>query len=338
MPLDFENAPHRRHNPLTGEWTLVSPHRTQRPWLGATEATEGERRPAHDPTCFLCPGNTRANGETNPDYDGTYVFANDYAALLPNTSGEEQGGLLRVAPAAGECRVVCFSPRHDLTLAEMPVPDIRRVVQTWADQTAELGQRWRWVQAFENKGEIMGCSAPHPHGQIWASDFLPSLVAREDERQRAYYAEKGAPLLRDALHEELASGERVVVAGQHWVLLVPFWATWPFEYLLLPRRSVARLPDLTSDERDDLARVLKEGLGRYDALFATSFPYTMGWHGAPFDGRDTEPWTLHAHFYPPLLRSATVRKFMVGYEMLAEPQRDLTPELAAKRLREARPR
>ncbi|RYG30909.1 UDP-glucose--hexose-1-phosphate uridylyltransferase, partial [bacterium] len=291
---------------------------------------------AHDPKCFLCPGNVRANGEQNPDYDGTYVFRNDYSALLPESIESETDGLLRVAPASGECRVVCFSPRHDLTLAEMEVGDIRRVVQTWAEQTAEMGQRWRWVQAFENKGEIMGCSAPHPHGQIWASDFLPSLVAREDEHQRAHFARTGSPLLMDVLREELASGERVVAETEHWVLLVPFWATWPFEYLLLPKRSVARMPDLTAEERDDLAVILKDGLTKYDALFATSFPYTMGWHGAPFGDEATEPWTLHAHFYPPLLRSATVRKFMVGYEMLAEPQRDLTPELAARRLREAK--
>lgn len=338
MPLDFENAPHRRHNPLTGEWVLVSPHRTQRPWLGATEGAQGPRRPEHDPDCYLCPGNTRANGQTNPQYDDTYVFTNDFSALLPESRGDEMGSLLRVAPAAGECRVICFSPRHDLTLAEMSRDEIRRVVDTWAEQTAELGERWKWVQVFENKGEMMGSSAPHPHGQIWASDFLPSLVAREDELQREYFERKATPLLRDVLHEELASGSRIVVAGEHWVLLVPFWATWPFEYLLLPRRSVRRLPDLTDDERSDLARVLKEGLGRYDALFETSFPYTMGWHGAPFGESSTEHWTLHAHFYPPLLRSATVRKFMVGYEMLAEPQRDLTPELAARRLREARPR
>lgn len=338
MPLDFENASHRRHNPLTGEWVLVSPHRTQRPWLGATEETKREERPRHDPSCYLCPGNTRANGVTNPDYDGTYVFTNDFSALLPDVKGEELGSLLRVAPAAGECRVVCFSPRHDLTFADMETADIRRVVDTWAEQTAELGARWRWVQVFENKGEMMGSSAPHPHGQIWASDFLPSLVAREDEAQRAHFDRKGTPLLRDVLHEELASGSRVVVAGEHWVLLVPFWATWPFEYLLLPRRNVKRLPELNDEERSDLARVLKEGLGRYDALFETSFPYTMGWHGAPFGEESDEHWTLHAHFYPPLLRSATVRKFMVGFEMLAEPQRDLTPELAARRLREARPR
>ncbi len=335
--LDFEASPHRRHNPLAGEWTLVSPHRTQRPWQGAQEPIERPNRPAHDPTCYLCPGNLRASGERNPDYDGTFVFANDYSALLPSRGEEGVGGLLRAEPAGGECRVVCFSPRHDLTLAEMPAGDIRRVVETWADQTAELGARYRWVQIFENKGEIMGCSNPHPHGQIWASDFLPTLAAREDERQRAHYDARRSLLLMDVLHEELASGERVVVAGEHWVLLVPFWATWPFELLLLPRRPVPRLPDLTEGERDDLARVLKEGLGRYDALFATSFPYTMGWHGAPFDGRPTDPWILHAHFYPPLLRSATVRKFMVGYEMLAEPGRDLTPETAARRLREANP-
>ena len=342
MTLDFENAPHRRYNPLLDEWVLVSPHRTQRPWQGAQEeATHASRQP-YDPTCYLCPGNTRASGDVNPDYEGAYVFPNDYSALLPPKiaarTEDRARGLLHAEPAGGECRVVCFSPRHDLTLAQMKIPDIRRVVETWAEQTEELGQKYRWVQAFENKGEIMGCSNPHPHGQIWASDFLPSLAAREDATQRAYFARHGKPLLVEALQEELASGERVVVAGEHWVLLVPFWAVWPFETLLIPRRAVSRWSGVTPEERDDLARVLKEGLGRYDALFDVSFPYTMGWHGAPYDASDPAPWTLHAHFDPPLLRSATVRKFMVGYEMLAEPQRDLTPELAARRLRESRPR
>lgn len=341
-PLDFENAPHRRYNPLLDEWVLVSPHRTQRPWQGAQESVAPENRPRHDPTCYLCPGNPRASGDVNPLYEGTYVFPNDYSALLPpkiaSRTEDERSGLLRAEPAGGECRVVCFSPRHDLTLAQMEVADIRRVIETWAVQTQELGERYPWVQCFENKGEIMGCSNPHPHGQIWASDFLPSLAAREDATQRAYHAEHGKPLLVETLQEELASGERVVVAGEHWVLLVPFWAVWPFETLLLPRRPVSRLPDTNPAERESLAHVLKEGLARYDALFDVSFPYTMGWHGAPYDGSDPAPWTLHAHFDPPLLRSATVRKFMVGYEMLAEPQRDLTPELAAKRLRESRPR
>ncbi|RYG31458.1 UDP-glucose--hexose-1-phosphate uridylyltransferase [bacterium] len=333
---DFEQIPHRRYNPLIGEWVLVSPHRTLRPWQGAQEEVGGERRPEYDPTCYLCPGNDRAGGAENPPYEGTFVFRNDYSAMLSDTPEAKTGtGLLRAETVRGECRVVCFSPRHDLSLAEMEIADIERVVQTWADQTAELGEKYRWVQVFENKGAAMGCSNPHPHGQIWCSSFLPSLPAREDEAQRTYFAEHGRPLLLDCLGEERQDGRRIVAENEHWTLLVPFWATWPFEYLLVPRRHVARFPDLTGDEKAALAEILKDGLGRYDRLFQTSFPYTMGWHGAPFDDSDTAPWQLHAHFYPPLLRSATVRKFMVGYEMLAEAQRDLTAELAASRLRDA---
>ena len=336
--MNFEDSrlPHRRFNPLSNEWVLVSPQRTQRPWQGQVESAERERRPTHDPNCYLCAGNTRAGGAVNPDYDRTFVFTNDYAALMPGTEYlAESNGLLRAESVDGECRVICFSPRHDLTLAEMEVADIRAVIQTWADQTEELGQRYRWVQVFENKGAVMGCSNPHPHGQIWASNFLPTLVEREDAAQKAYFEKNGRDLLGDAIEQEIQAERRVVAINEDWVVLVPFWATWPFEYLVVPRRAVAQLPDLTEQERESLAAILKVALGQYDRLFDTNFPYTMGWHGAPFDDANKQPWRLHAHYYPPLLRSATVKKFMVGYEMLAEPQRDLTPETAAEMLRKA---
>ena len=327
--------PHRRRNPLTGDWVLVSPHRTQRPWLGRQEAVAGSQRPAHDPACYLCPGTTRANGATNPRYTGTYVFTNDFAALNTETPPPPQDAhpLLHSEPTRGECRVICFSPRHDLTLPEMPVEAIRGVVQTWAEQVDELGQRWRWVQVFENKGDVMGCSNPHPHGQIWAGDALPNEAAKEDREQRMHFARHRTTLLADYLQLELKAGERIVVENADWVAVVPYWAVWPFETLLLPRRAVAHLPDLTADERTTLADILKRLLTRYDNLFQTAFPYSMGWHGAPRDGGDYTHWQLHAHFYPPLLRSATVKKFMVGYEMMAEAQRDLTAEQAAERLR-----
>lgn len=334
MSIDFTNDPHRRHNPLTDEWVLCSPHRTKRPWQGAQEKPAQEKKPAYDPKCYLCPGNERAGGVHNPKYEHTFVFRNDFSALLPDSPlGKAGEGLLRAEGTRGECRVICFSPRHDLTLADMEVPDIARVVDVWADQITELGGTYRWVQLFENKGEAMGASNPHPHGQLWAGNFLPTLVAREDHNQRAYFEKTGRPLLADVLDQELKAGERIVVQNAHWALIVPFWAVWPFEYLLLPKRPVTRLPELTSEERNSLAEILKDGLQKYDALFDVSFPYSMGWHGAPTDGQEHPHWTLHAHYYPPLLRSATVRKFMVGYEMLAEAQRDITPEQAAAKLR-----
>jgi UDPglucose--hexose-1-phosphate uridylyltransferase len=328
--------PHRRYDPLSGEWVLVSPHRTQRPWQGQRESDTQPARPAYDPKCYLCPGNPRAGNATNPAYTEPFAFANDYAALLPDTpaDGSRPGDLFRCEPVRGECRVICFSPRHDLTLPEMPVADILRVVNVWTAQLKELGAKYRWVQIFENKGAVMGCSNPHPHGQIWAGNFVPRLVAPEDRTQKEYLKQHGNLLLLDYAGEELRRQERVVESNPHWVMLVPYWAVWPFELLLAPRRPVKRLTDLTDEERASLADILKRGLTRYDNLFETSFPYSMGWHGAPNDDGNYEYWQLHAHFYPPLLRSATVKKFMVGYEMLAEPQRDLTPEQAAKRLRE----
>jgi len=337
-PETFRNHPHRRRNPLTGEWVQVSPHRTQRPWLGQVEKGSGQTRPAYDPNCYLCPGNARAGGARNPDYSSTFVFTNDFAALLPDVPevGAESYAphpLLRAQAASGTCRVVCFSPRHDLTLAEMPAPQIRAVVDAWAEQVTELGKSYRWVQVFENKGEAMGASNPHPHGQVWALDALPNEPAKEEEHQKAYFTEHGRPLLVDYAVLELEREERLVVANEDWLALVPYWAVWPFEVLLLPRRPVLRLPDLGGDERDALADILKRLLTRYDNLFETSFPYSMGWHGTPLDHNGYPHWQLHAHFYPPLLRSATVKKFMVGYEMLSEPQRDITPEQAAERLR-----
>ena len=329
---------HRRYNPLTGEWILVSPHRTKRPWLGQVEKRAPEVRQRHDPNCYLCPGTERAGGVVNPDYTGTFVFENDFAALLTHGPQAEFGvdSFFRIQPETGICRVICFSPRHDLTLPEMELPDIRRVVDVWGEQVTELGARpdIAYVQLFENKGAMMGSSNPHPHGQLWASHRVPMLPALEETHQAEYFAEHGSPLLMDYLAAEVAAGERVVVENAHWVVVTPFWGVWPYELLLLPRRHVLTLPELTNSERDALAEILKRLLTKYDNLFETSFPYSMGWHGAPTDGGEYPHWQLHAHFYPPLLRSATVKKFMVGYELLANPQRDITPEQAATKLRE----
>jgi UDPglucose--hexose-1-phosphate uridylyltransferase len=335
MPqADLTEAPHRRLNPLTGEWVLVSPHRNKRPWQGRTEQTAPHEKPPHDPNCYLCPGNVRVNGTANPVYEGPFVFPNDFPALLEDAApGGGGDALFRAESVRGTARVICFSERHDLTLPELPVPAIRRIVDLWAEQLAELGRDHAWVAIFENKGAAMGCSNPHPHGQIWAGDFVPNEIAREDRCQRAYLQETGQPLLVAYAAREAADGARTVVEDEHWIAVVPYWAVWPFETLLMPKRHVLRLTDLTVGERDSLAAILKRLCTRYDNLFETEFPYTMGWHGAPPTEGEHDHWQLHAHFYPPLLRSATVRKFMVGYEMLAEPQRDLTAETAADRLR-----
>jgi UDPglucose--hexose-1-phosphate uridylyltransferase len=347
--FDFNEHPHRRFNPRKGEWVLCSPHRAKRPWQGAQETVGGEERPRYDPECYLCPGNTRAGGaHRNPQYDATFVFTNDFPALLldgPSDSADAEASraphatLFQARPVSGTCRVVCFSPRHDLTLAEMSRSEIRRVVDAWQEQYAELATmpQIRHVQIFENKGSAMGCSNPHPHGQIWASSFIPNEIATELRQQSAYYADTGRELLLDYLKAELQRpNERIVCQNLHFVALVPFWAVWPFEVMVLPTGSCQSLLDIDASQKDDLADILQRVTVRYDNLFKTSFPYSMGLHQAPVaNGAATaEPGLLfHIHFYPPLLRSATVRKFMVGFEMLAESQRDLTAEQAAERLR-----
>jgi UDPglucose--hexose-1-phosphate uridylyltransferase len=329
---DLASEPHRRYNPLIDEWVLVSAGRGRRPWLGAEEPEPEAAGPAYDPECYLCPGNVRANGDVNPDYADTFVFTNDFSALRPDTSTAIfDDGLLRAEGEGGLCRVVCFSPRHDLALGRMPPGSVRSVIDLWADQTEELGANHRWVQVFENRGEAMGASNPHPHGQIWAGTALPNEGARELAAQAAHRARTGSRLLLDYVDRETA-GERVVTETDEWLAVVPFWAAWPFETLLIPKRPAARLSELDPAARDDLTGVLHELLGRYDRLFRRPFPYSMGWHQAPFGDGDTEAWQVHAHFYPPLL-FAKVRKFMVGYELLAETQRDLTAEEAAARLR-----
>ncbi len=332
------DRPHRRLNLLTGEWVLVSPHRAQRPWLGQVESPPPEFLPAYDPGCYLCPGNRRSSGIANPSYPDTFVFDNDFASLLPPGTGEIAGesGLFTQEPEAGYCRVVCFSPRHDLSLPELSLPQVERIVQTWTDQTVELGSltEIKYVQVFENKGAMMGASNPHPHSQIWATSHIPNEPAKELARQEAYLAEHGACLLCSYLEQEMDAKERLVVQNDHFTALVPFWAVWPFEVMVISKRHLGSLTDLGQAEAAGLADTLRQATTRYDNLFQVSFPYSMGFHQAPFHDRTYAGQHFHAHYYPPLLRSATVRKFMVGFELLAMPQRDITPENAAARLRE----
>jgi UDPglucose--hexose-1-phosphate uridylyltransferase len=340
------DSPHRRFNPLTREWILVSPHRAKRPWQGQVEKTPPAKLPHYDPTCYLCPGNERAGGVKNPAYTGTFVFENDFAALLPENQESKVESqpdlrpstfdLFRAKPETGLCRVICFSPHHDLTLPQLSLDEAEGVINTWANETAELQARpgIAYVQVFENKGAVMGCSNPHPHSQIWSQSQIPTEPAKELASQKEYFAANGRPLLLDYLAEEQKRGERILASNEHFTALVPFWAIWPFEVLVLAHRAAPGLPALSQPERRALADIYQKVTIRYDNLFEISFPYSMGFHQAPNDGLDHPEWVLHAHFYPPLLRSATVRKFMVGYEMLGMPQRDITPETAAARLRE----
>ncbi len=336
--FDLSAHPHRRFNPMTREWVLVSPHRTQRPWQGQVEDVAPQKQPAFDPTCYLCPGNARAGGATNPAYSSVFVFDNDFAALKPDTPAGEvrEQDLLLARAESGRCRVVCFSPRHDLTIARMSVAAVRSVVDAWATEYIDLGSHDNIcsVQIFENRGAMMGCSNPHPHGQIWANETIPNELAKELSAFADYHKAHGSTLLSDYLSLELEKQERVVCANDHFVVVVPFWATWPFETLVLCRRPVSALDQLSDTESLALADILRQTTIRYDNLFQTSFPYTMGFHQRPTDGQPHPEFPMHAHFYPPLLRSATVKKFMVGYEMLAMPQRDITPETAAQWLRD----
>ena len=324
--------PHRRYNPLCDEWLLVSAERTARPWLGREEAPPQQNLPAYDPTCYLCPGNSRVNGIRNPAYDSTFVFTNDFAALQPDEAPASfEDGLLRAEAESGTCRVVCFRPRHDVTLAQMTPSEVRHVVDVWAAESTSLGERYRWIQVFENRGAAMGASNPHPHGQIWAGSALPMEATKEDRSQRRYLERTGNRLLIDYVAQE-SGGQREIAADDEWLAVVPFWAAWPYETLVVPRRPVARLPELDDRQRDSLSEQLIGLVRGYDGLFEMPFPYSMGWHQAPFGTDSQDHWQLHAHFYPPLLR-ASIRKFMVGYELLSEPQRDITAEAAAEQLR-----
>ncbi|KAB2888196.1 MAG: UDP-glucose--hexose-1-phosphate uridylyltransferase [Desulfobulbaceae bacterium] len=337
MPPEYDTIPHRRFNLLTGEWVLVSPQRTRRPWQGQTEATEAPPVAAYDPTCYLCPGNERAAGARNPEYSQPFVFTNDFPALLPDLPRlpDRPGPLLQAQAEPGVCRVVCYSPRHDLSFGQMPPQQAVAVIDTWRREYVELGALpWiNAVQIFENRGTAMGCSNPHPHGQIWANATVPTIPAREGERQEDFFRERGKCLLCASLAEELADPVRVVMANNHFVVLVPFWAVWPFETLLLPRRHDSRITGLGPEEKEALAEIMIRLNVCYDNLFATVFPYSMGIHQQPTDGCEHPEWHWHVHYYPPLLRSAAVRKHMVGYEMMAMPQRDLTAERCAERLR-----
>ncbi|HEY6938590.1 MAG TPA: UDP-glucose--hexose-1-phosphate uridylyltransferase [Terriglobales bacterium] len=340
MALDLSREPHRRFNPLTGEWVLVSPQRTQRPWQGQLEPVAPAEVPAYDPACYMCPGNVRANGESNPRYKSAFVFDNDFPALLPETSDavldQDRRGLMLARGEPGICRVICYSPRHDLRLATLDSASVRNVVELWAEQYSELGAApaINYVQIFENRGAMMGASNPHPHCQVWANSSMPDVPEKEQKLQQAYLHANHSCLLCDYLQLEDRQKARLVLDNKDVIALVPFWAVWPFETMVLPRRHLTGLDQLTAGERTALAQTLQQLTQAYDRLFNTPFPYSMGFHQRPTDGAPHEEWHLHAHFYPPLLRSAAVRKFLVGYELLATPQRDITPETAAAQLRQ----
>jgi UDPglucose--hexose-1-phosphate uridylyltransferase len=337
--LRLTEDPHRRLNPLTNEWVLVSPHRAGRPWQGQVEKIATRHEPEYDPTCYLCPGNPRAGGVLNPRYTGTFVFDNDFAALKPGVRDDrldlENRGLLVAEGEPGLCRVICFSPRHDLTLATMSPKEIENVIRTWTVQFQELAQmpQINYVQIFENRGSMMGASNPHPHCQIWATHSIPEIPGKELISQANYVERHNTCLLCDYVHLEDRQKVRLVCQNEGFAALVPFWAVWPFEILVCSRRHLGTFPDFTEAEVVQLAQLLQQVTSTYDKVFDVPFPYSMGFHQSPTDGNPHREWHFHAHFYPPLLRSATIRKFMVGFEMLGMPQRDITPERAAAHLK-----
>jgi UDPglucose--hexose-1-phosphate uridylyltransferase len=335
--MKIENS-HRRYNQLTDEWVLVSPNRTQRPWQGKIEDHQLNHKKEYDETCYLCPGNSRANNQTNLVYTSTFVFENDFASLKPNSEGIENVNELLIAKSEkGICRVLCFSPKHNVSLAELSTKEIEDVIYVWQNEYKTLGEKSfiNYVQIFENKGDIMGCSNPHPHGQIWAQESIPNEILKEQNNQLKYYSENNKTLLSEYLNVEKKEAERIVYENNSFVLLVPFWAVWPFETMIIPKRAVNNILQFTKDEIIDFADVIKIATIKYDNIFETSFPYSAGIHQSPTNGIEHEEWHMHMHFYPPLLRSATIKKFMVGYELLAEPQRDITPERSAEILKQA---
>jgi len=337
MSFDLKEHSHTRLNILTGDWILVSPHRSKRPWQGKVEDLPKDDRPAYDPACYLCPGNKRADGSINPEYKNSFVFVNDFSALLANTpeGSVNEEGLLIANSESGVCKVICFSPRHDLTLPQMKVDDIEKVIELWQEEFTTIASNpsIKYIQIFENKGEIMGCSNPHPHGQIWSSSSVPLELSKETTQQKKYFDKHHKSLLSAYLELELKKKERIVLENEAFVALVPFWATWPYEIMIVSKRHIQTITQLNEAEKKLFAAMLKELTAKYDNLFRVSFPYSAGIHQAPVNDGNHDEWHLHMHFYPPLLRSATVKKFMVGYEMLANPQRDITAEFAAEKLR-----
>lgn len=335
--MDLKEAPHKRYNILTGEWILVSPHRTKRPWQGKEETVPSENRPSYDASCYLCPTNTRANGEVNPEYKDPYSFTNDFAALIPSEDTPEfyEEGLLKAQTETGICKVVCFSPDHSLTLPVMDESDIVKVISLWQKEYVQLGANPNInnVQIFENKGAIMGCSNPHPHGQIWAQYTVPGEIQKKTSNFEKHFQNNTNSLLEQYLIEERKHQERIVIENEHFVTLVPYWAVWPYELMIVPKRKMASIAELTEEEKQAYANIIKRTTIKFDNLFKVSFPYSAGIHQAPTDGKSHDAWHFHMSFYPPLLRSATVKKFMVGYEMFADPQRDITAEQAAETLR-----
>ncbi|KAL0275718.1 UNVERIFIED_CONTAM: hypothetical protein PYX00_003497 [Menopon gallinae] len=339
-PFSSSDHPHLRYNPLKGEWVLVSPNRLRRPWMGQIENIDEDYVPEFDPMNPLCPTVTRRNGETNPDYQSTFTFKNDYPALLEKTPAPEKNEhpLFQMKHAVGVCKVMCYHPKSTMTMAVLTVREILNIIDGWIKETEELGKKYVWVQIFENRGSIMGCSNPHPHCQIWASGFLPNEARLKDYHQLEYYKKYGKPMLLDYLELELQLKKRVVIENEDWVVVVPFWALWPFETMVIPKTHIKRFSDLGPEDpkRNSLAVIIKRLVTKYDNLFKCTFPYTMGWHGAPTGPRYKEEsthWVFHGVYYPPLLRSSTIKKFMVGYEMLAQGQRDFTAEYAAEKLK-----